>query len=85
MITVTDAKIIAGKILAQSKGEDFVRTNIGKRLFTTCMDEEDSFIINFELFDKSIENDSDNEETVFPDIILSVDVDKENGVTTILG
>lgn len=91
MLTVREAKIIAGRLLVEKYGISFVRDNIDKRLFTTCMDQDESFRINFELFKHDI-GDVDvikqgrliNNEGEFPDIILAVEVNKDSRDASVL-
>ncbi len=83
MLTVNEAKIKAAKLLIEKYGMDFVRDNINKRLFTSVIDLEESFQVNFELFENSItfkhQDEIDNKEDIFPEIIMSVNVDKTLG------
>lgn len=90
MLTVLDAKVIAGKELVDRFGLDFVRDNIGRKLFTGVVDREDSYQVDFEMFKddvfgKEISFDESivNNESVFPDIVLSVLINKQSGRPTI--
>ena len=83
MLTVNEAKIKAAKLLIEKYGMDFVRDNVNKRLFTSVIDLEESFQVNFELFENSItfkhQDVIDNKEDIFPEILMSVNVDKTLG------
>ena len=91
MLTIREAKVIAGKILVEKYGIDFVRNNIDKRLFTGSMDQGESYRIDFELFKENIDKVQVirdgrliNEESSSPEIILAVEVNKQDGKTTIV-
>ena len=82
-MTADEARIRAAALFIERYGVDFIRDNLNKRLFTTVMDLGESFLVNFELFKNTIvftiEDEIDNKEDVFPDIVLSVNVNKTDG------
>ena len=53
MITILEAKKIAGRLFVEEYGEDYVRNNID-RIGTGVVDEDGTVQVDFELSEKSI-------------------------------
>lgn len=87
MVTVQEAKVIAGQMLVEKYGIDFVLSN-KDRIGTSVEYTEEAINVYFDLSEKPIDQYPDlfhaNEEEHFPDIFFAVAISVESATPTYL-
>ncbi len=86
-MTANEARIKAAELLIKKYGFDFVAENVNKKLFSSVADLEDCYQVNFEMFKDILDLEPKeaivNKEDFFPEILLSIKVNKLNGVASV--